>query len=108
MSTAGSLDSYKYSKIPIAARLGSVSSSTAIPHFSTEKALLGAQLLGYLSAYPISPVRRKDNGIASLYFSYNQRYRLALHQDGQNCHAPVKLEHVHSTGVTNQHKATKA
>jgi hypothetical protein len=44
MSTANCLDSYKYSKILITARLGSVSSSAAIPHFSTEKALLGAQL----------------------------------------------------------------
>jgi hypothetical protein len=44
MSTANSFNSYNYSKILIAARLGSVGSSAAIKHFSTEKALLGAQL----------------------------------------------------------------
>ena len=44
MSTASSLNSYKYSKILITAMLGSVSSPTATPHSCTEKALLGAQL----------------------------------------------------------------
>ena len=44
MSTANSLDSYNYSEILIAARLGGVGSSAVITHSSTEKALLGAQL----------------------------------------------------------------
>jgi hypothetical protein len=44
VTLANRLDSYKYSKILITARLGSVSSSTTTPHSPTEKALHGAQL----------------------------------------------------------------
>ena len=44
VTTANQFDSYKYSKLLITARLGSVSSSTTTPHSSTEKALHGAQL----------------------------------------------------------------
>ena len=44
MSTASRFNSYKCSEILITTRLGSLSSSAATPHSTTEKAFMGAQL----------------------------------------------------------------